>query len=358
MREPNDILSRFSSGLFQVGIPNAIARTPSNAEKVQANLIEKWIKEVNQLTTRGPALNIELLNRSSSALGLRRGTIDVRLLEENAPTVLLLISHEEHQLRPFLEHLSFVRVCHLKTGDLVIVKNNHVVLVVERKTTLDLLSSIRTQRFQHQRQRLSQMKQPSITIGLLHEAAADVKAKLSTADFQLMTSSLHRTLYCEEMQVFTTEGLLDTVLWCVAQVRAHLKYEPREGESEVPEANACPVLMKTTPDKFVGPGTFLCRSASNAIHMSAFRGLGLLANWRSVRSLCAWVESIDFPLASETIANLPYLSEKQLRRKRKSDCLSATSTLEKNEKAVKRTKIGVRAAHSLLVSLGFSPAPE
>jgi hypothetical protein len=353
----NEVLMRstiacYRSGLFKVGLDQAKTIDPTPMEMSTANLIDKYLTELAGVENKYSTLDLHAINQSLPGIGLAVHREDKQPAATDGtvsiPRVVCFISHEEHQLRPFLEHLPFVRVCNLKTGDIAIVKDNSVTFLLERKTTADMLSSVKTNRFAKQRERLAVIGATALTtrVGLLMEWDGKRDSYVNETDLQILTSALHNAMYTENLNVFTTLGLLGTVLWCVAQIRSHLLHTAGVQRAVLAVPSKCPSLLKTPPATLVGPGTFLSRAAGCAAHMSAFRAIGLLAKWVSIRDLCLWVETHGVEKAKEVIAGLPFLSENQLRRKRNHDIMVAGQTET-------RTKIGSRCATSLLTSLGF-----
>jgi hypothetical protein len=346
---PLSTLERYRSGLFKVGLEHANTLDPTSMEMVAAELIDKYVSEMEELENKLSILDVDAINQALPGVGLTLRT-KPRTAEPNSlPHVVCFISHEEHQLRPFLEHLPFVVVCKLTTGDVAIVKNSKVTFLLERKTTRDMIASVKTNRFSKQRERLAAIYKhaPGTRVGLLMEGDEKRDPIVNKADFQILTSSIHNAMYTESMHVISTTGLLGTVLWIVAQIRAHLIHSAGAHRTAMPVPDKCPSLLKTPSNCTVGPGTFLSRSAGCATNMSAFRAIGLLAKWDSVRDLCHWTEQHGVETARDVIASLPFLSENQLRRKRSHDMMMSRSECQKP------TKIGRRCAVSLLQSLGF-----
>lgn len=110
-----------------------------------------------------------------------------------------------------LEHLSFVKAQHMELAD-VCLKDQHSIILCERKTWSDLWASIRDGRFREQRARLLQWRsqQPSLHILYLVEGASST---LDTKSLETCKRTLHRLMIGYQIPVIFTGTLLDTVRW-------------------------------------------------------------------------------------------------------------------------------------------------
>jgi len=330
--------------------------------------------------------------------------------------VCVLVSIEEHHLLALLKPLLGDYVCRasLNHGDLAFVVDGCIVLLLERKTVGDLLTSIKSHHFQRQRNAMCALPMPSSAVGLLLEWARrdrDTSISDQTSIFQTgarspqdmarVSTCVHRLQVNEGMCLHQTFGLLGTISFVVGRLTAlsevglglglgHsgpcvlVKHQLTsrlsiDANSGTVEATGLSVGVRrvedqlvpcTVPSEFrlgregdIPPGHFLCTIVGTARKWSFFRALAIRSHFLSLKDLVLHLEEMvntqGRDAAVQYLATFKFVSKGKThptRRDEQADRAGQTSSQTKQTKQaapIKKTAIGKRCANSLLNSLGF-----
>lgn len=437
---PLSTASVYQNGLWQIGHKNATVKHLDASQHTQCVLIDQY-KGQQQAWSRGEDLNVSCvksawrigrttipsgryelegvsitittpadLSDSTTTADLQHRGSGARVEDLPFPNntgLYVFIAHEEHQLLSFFQDLAgrstmvHITMATLSHGDIAIVLDGHLVQLIERKTTRDLLQSIHSHHWQKQRQRLMQLplyrnilpRGSGGRITLLVENNTLAIDRLSSSEMATLISCEHRTTIRDRMQVHQTTGILGTVLYIYARVKAIIEVGPgdlvtvikhasgatvvvpenRLGSASVetsethtvspPIVTATPIVPVKIPNQFniprqvcFPPAYFLANVLGLARHSSFHRGLGVISEMKSIRQMIHYFDTKGHNSDRvQALASIPFLSKTDMESLQCNT--SFTHPPEEQEVAKKRkrvNKVGTRVATSILYSLGYS----
>ena len=304
-------------------------------------------------------------------------------------SVGVVVAAEEHHLLPFFDiPVLKQRICRatISHGDFIFTVNGRIVLLVERKTKHDLLSSVRSGHFQRQRHRMMELtKNKTLNIKphqivLLVEDCVDKSKTINVEDEKCIHTVIHNLEIVEGFRVFQTSSLVGTFLYIIRRMYAlgehgppiplHTSVRTNDdglglGSNDIGRVHdvlppvATPSPFRLAKTGFIPPGHMLTTLIGTARHSSFYRGLGVRAKHSSV---CDLIHTLDeFRTVQEKInylTNISYRSETAIRKSRKStgnidERTDSTCRKRLHGEAFKNTTLGKRTATSIIASLGY-----
>tara|TARA_Y200000002_G_scaffold379923_1_gene390258 strand:+ start:575 stop:1321 length:747 start_codon:yes stop_codon:yes gene_type:complete len=122
----------------------------------------------------------------------------------------LEIDYREKCLKDYFQSKSYCKIENLTLGDVILKYENNIILLIERKTTEDLASSIRDGRHKEQKYRLmnSNIKLKNI-IFLVEGELRDMKH--GKVDKKTLQGSIINTMFRDGISVYRTENINETI---------------------------------------------------------------------------------------------------------------------------------------------------
>jgi ERCC4-type nuclease len=117
----------------------------------------------------------------------------------------IIIDSRENKLIDLID-IDFIKK-QLDIGDIQFIKNNNIVIIIERKTIDDLLSSIKSERYREQKFRLNNSDIPNNRIFYIIEGSLKNKPK------DLIFSAMLNTILRDNMNVIRTKNLNETLIF-------------------------------------------------------------------------------------------------------------------------------------------------
>jgi hypothetical protein len=410
-------LELYSSGVWQVGVNNAVSPSTNNHDRISCGYIDKIKKEIvnmvrrsNETTPDSPSsigTNIPKPSRKFTPLtscnqdSACAQTFECVLpkTEANEPRKNLakgfwiLVAHEEHFVWPFLQDVSgvFTIRCSMSHGDFAIIKDGVLLRLLERKDIFDLLSSVKSGHWATQRSNMKALGFSSGTTDLLlEERTSSVSQRnLSLVDLTIITTTEHKSRIRDGINVVRTVGILGTVVHLLAASRAYLslpgcclsvsntatKTQSKPCGDETNNdairvqgvaanlTSIVPALFRVPqPRAAVPPGNFMAAACGLVRGGTFYRGLGILSRFPTMRALIIFLEDNNQSGSTSEklkyLASLPYPSKTAIEN---TSTGGRTGQPNTNNNCTKKRKttctVGNGVAASLLYALGFGEEP-
>ena len=126
------------------------------------------------------------------------------------PKFTLEIDYREKCLKDYFINKPYCSIVNLTLGDIILKYENNIILLIERKTTEDLASSIRDGRHKEQKYRLMNSELNSKNILFLIEGELK-DMKHGKVDKKTLQGSILNTMFRDGLQVYRTENIKETI---------------------------------------------------------------------------------------------------------------------------------------------------
>ena len=127
----------------------------------------------------------------------------------------LIIDYREKKLKDYFNDFTFdlnvnTKIENLDLGDIIIKKNNEIILIIERKTIADLYSSINDGRYREQKTRLLNNFSKSQILYLLEETDIKYQKKKFKNFEAVVNGSMINCIFRDKLNVIKTSGIDET----------------------------------------------------------------------------------------------------------------------------------------------------